>query len=124
MGLIRKAASIGTLGLINFRSKSERLEALEGDLDGTIEERDRLAVKASKASKRAKKAELEAVDQAKKAKKAKRRARKMAGVPSATELSDSAVNMGRRQRRKAKRQAKRLAKKARRATEPIADSLS
>lgn len=86
MGIIRKTASIATLGLVNWRSTKEKLaeerlvrQHLEGALSDTTEtlERSRRATRAArrreaKAQKRAVKAELE---QLKLAKKAERRRR-------------------------------------------------
>lgn len=72
MGVIRKAASISTLGLINFRSKKELVKRAEKERDAaqTDLERAKLARSAldeqvSATEKRARKAELAALQQAK-----------------------------------------------------------
>ena len=40
MGVIRKTMSIGTLGIINFRSKKEKLERAEKAMADVMKERD------------------------------------------------------------------------------------
>jgi hypothetical protein len=128
MGLVRKTVSIGTLGIVPFRSKKEKLrraekahrkaeEALADEHAARAEVDKRLAA----AEKRARQAELQALQQAKKADvaKGKRRERRRQGRVHAMEaiedfvaaatpaMEDRAKELSRRGRRSAKRAAKR-----------------
>jgi len=74
MGLIRKTASISTLGLISFRSKKELLRraekerrAAEAEVERTRRAREALDVRLAETEKRARAAELQAQQQAKQA---------------------------------------------------------
>jgi hypothetical protein len=66
MGLVRKTASIGTLGLIRFRSKKERLARATGERDRALsqlalvrESSDASKRRARKAERRARRSELQ-----------------------------------------------------------------
>jgi hypothetical protein len=79
MGLIRKTASISTLGLVKFRSKKERLRRAESaqqaaELDLAAEQAARTAAdkRVSDAERRAKQAELAALHEAKLAQRRRR----------------------------------------------------
>jgi hypothetical protein len=74
MGLIRKTVSIGTLGIVPFRSKKEQIKrAQKAHRDAQAELAGEQAARASSdkrlaaAEKRARQAELQALQQAKKA---------------------------------------------------------
>lgn len=82
MGLIRKTASISTLGLVSFRSNKERLRRAEAafrkanlELEGEQAARADADRRVSAAERRAHAAELAALHEAKAAAKAKRRAK-------------------------------------------------
>lgn len=109
MGIIRKTASIATLGLVNFRSKAELLERARTDRDRTQSTLDKLAGRQAdlkeqldQSRKRAEKAELDLL-----AGERKRRRRR-----KAEDALDSAVDTGRRARRKAKKAARKAARSA------------
>jgi hypothetical protein len=72
MGIIRKTASIGTFGLVSFRSKKERLrraeaaqQAAEDDLAAERLARETADERVAEAERRARKAELAALHEAK-----------------------------------------------------------
>jgi hypothetical protein len=83
MGLIRKTLSVGTLGIVSFRSKKEKLQRAEQsrhDAETALEREHAARVSAEAisiaAQKRAKRAKAEgAHDERKRARKAKRRGR-------------------------------------------------
>lgn len=136
MGLIRKTASISTLGLIKFRSKKELLRKAEKERRAAESEvaamqRARQAVDARlvESEKRARRAELQALQQAKRADGAKggRRARRKAAAnqaidavedfvsTKAPQVEQRAKELGRRGRKaaaKAAKQAEAVAEKA------------
>src|SRR5215203_6059454 len=97
MGLVRKTVSIGTLGIVPFRSKKEQLRRAqkahleaEAELAGEQAARTESDKRVIAAEKRARQAELLALQQAKKAGKAgkdqrKRRARRREAAASAIE---------------------------------------
>lgn len=100
MGVIRKAASISTLGLVNFRSKKELLRradkerrAVESELSTVQAARKALDDRIAATEKRARQAELLALQQAKKAEVAqgKRRARRKAAANQALETIEGKV---------------------------------
>jgi hypothetical protein len=71
MGLIRKTASISTLGLVSFRSKKERLKRAEAaeriahdELDAEKAARTAADERVAEAERRARKAELAALHEA------------------------------------------------------------
>lgn len=112
MGFIRKTLSVSTLGLVKWRSKSERLETAGLERDDALDRVDKLSRRqarslrrAQKAEKKAEKAELEALSVSKKLKREKRRANRRAEKKTVA-AADAAVRVGRRARRKARKQAK------------------
>ena len=81
MGIIRKTVSIGTLGIVPFRSKKEQLRRAEkahreaeAELAGEQAARAEVDKRLAEAEKRARQAELLALQQAKKADVAERQA--------------------------------------------------
>lgn len=119
MGIIRKTASVATLGLIKFRSKGERLERVEHERDEAVaeafeasEDRRRIFSRARRAEKRAYKAELDALAASKKAKREQDRAERLAGSKR-KHPADQAVVASRRARRRVAKQLKK---------EPVASS--
>lgn len=113
MGMIRKTLSIGTLGLVSFRSKGEKLEQAEYAL---------AAAEASREVETA--AKIEAQQMAAliahelKATKRRRRVDAKKNV-----LAEEAAVAGRRLRRKARRKAKRLEKSAKESTTAAAKTV-
>jgi hypothetical protein len=96
MGIIRKTASISTLGLVKFRSKKDRLRRAESarrtaadDLAAEQAARTAAEDRVAAAEKRARQAELEALHEAKRADKHRRK------------HHDDGAGRGRRARRKA-----------------------
>jgi hypothetical protein len=82
MGIIRKTASIGTLGIVSFRSKKELLRraekgkrAAEAELEREQAARSEADKRVSAAEKRVQKAELAALHEAQAAAKAKSKAK-------------------------------------------------
>jgi hypothetical protein len=142
MGLIRKTASVSTLGLVKFRSKKERLKRAETafrkanlELEGEQVARAEADRRVSAAERRARAAELTALHEAKAAAKAKRRAKgrraKRAAVleerlasfveSAQPAISAKAEDMGKRGRAAAKQAGKvsrRAAARARHEAEP------
>ncbi len=137
MGVIRKAASISTLGIIDFRSKKELHQArprrqrksAQGDLEKVKLARAALDQRVVATEKRARKAELLALQQAKKADVAKgnRRARRKAAAAQAIDAVEDFVSAtapvveqrakdlsrrGRKAAAKAAKQAEEMADKA------------
>lgn len=127
MGMIRKTASIATLGLINFRSKSELLDR-ERQRTAKLERRaaeleqltDRTQRQAKRARDRAEKAELEALAAEKKSRRERRRATKSA-ENDIVRAADEVVVAGRRAKWSAKRALKRAGKKAAETVDSIID---
>ena len=83
MGMIRKTMSIGTLGMISFRSKKERLrraERLQGDAEAALQDEHAARVAAESriamAEKRVKQTRAEAAQASKRLAEAKRRNRR------------------------------------------------
>jgi hypothetical protein len=126
MGIIRKTASISTLGLVSFRSKKELLKRAEKDRNEAQAElaqaklaRDVLDERVSATEKRAHRAELQALQQAKKAEGAKRKQRRRAKKSGmnldAVEVQAKALSRrGRKAAAKAAKQAEVTAAKAQR----------
>jgi hypothetical protein len=124
MGVIRKTASISTLGLVNYRSKKELLKRAEKDRDSAQTElaqaklaRDVLDERVSATEKRAHRAELKALQQAKKADGAKRKQRRRArksgiNLDAVEEQAKELSRRGRRAAAKAAKQAEVAAAKA------------
>lgn len=123
MGMIRKTLSIGTLGLVAFRSKSERLERAEQSLRDAQLARDREALARASAEERA----ADIADTLKQSRRRRRRDQRRAllsksadavagaghviaavadtAEPGVAELAASSRRLRRRARRKAKRAA-------------------
>lgn len=145
MGLIRKTVSIGTLGIVPFRSKREKLrraesgrEKAEAELDQERLARTEADQRVSEAEKRVRAAELTSLQAAKKAAKTKgrrgkRRAKEARGVLERLgEMVESAQPVVEEQARQAGRRGKaaaehagevgrRAAKRARKEAEKAAD---
>ncbi|MEZ5225677.1 MAG: hypothetical protein R2710_03110 [Acidimicrobiales bacterium] len=130
MGAIRKTLSIATLGIVNFRSKSERLARAENERDLALAagseasaRAEKLSARARRAEKRAKKAEWRALGEAKKSRRERRRADRSADS-TVVGASDRAVVLGRRARRKAKKEAKQLARSGRAEFENVSHTIA
>jgi hypothetical protein len=85
MGLMRKGMSISTFGLVNFRSKKEKLRRAEAAYDRASLELERekaqhaaVEYRVTEAEKRARAAQLEALQAAQQTRKAKKSATKAA----------------------------------------------
>jgi hypothetical protein len=119
MGIIRKTASISTLGIVKFRSKKERLRRAESarqsaadDLAAEQAARTAAEDRVAAAEKRARQAELDAVHEAKRADKHGRRAEKQKHGRRAEKHDrehhhEAGTGRGRRARRKAAELAER-----------------
>lgn len=100
MGVIRKTASIGTLGLIRFRSKAERLERANAELDRA--QRRLVAAtaaaetskdRARRAERRARKAEARAGLMAQRQRTRRWGRKRLAGIANAaSEAASTAAN--------------------------------
>lgn len=135
MGIIRKTASIGTLGIVSFRSKKELLRraekgkrAAEAELEREQAARAEADMRVSAAEKRVKRAELAALHEAQVAAKAKgkgkrgRRGRPDRGARDM--LSDfvaAAQPVVEEQAKEAGRRARKAAKASRKASRKAAD---
>lgn len=121
MGLLRKATSIATLGVISFRSKKERLARVGAERDEAVADRvmaqqgkDEQSVRADAAERRARRAERRARRAGFMTRRDRRRA-KQAALSTVHDASSAAVVVGRRAKRKVKRQARKVEKAAREA---------
>jgi hypothetical protein len=124
MGLVRKTLSIGTLGLVSFRSKKELLRRAETDLEAANAEleRERLARdlaegRISGAERRTRQAELETLAAAKQAAKLRgkkgKHARTLAErLSDAIDTADSKVQAGAEEAKVRGRRARKKAAKA------------
>ncbi len=131
MGLIRKTASIGTVGLINFRSTKERLQREQLASERTREaltkaeaQVEDLRAKAESADDRATRAELDLLASEKRARRRRRWAQRRQGMKGA---ADDAANLGRRARRKLRKEAKKAekaGKAARRVKDKVTESVT
>ena len=135
MGLVRKTLSIGTLGLVDFRSKKELLRRAEADLADATDELEREQVARSLAEgriavaeRRTTAAELQALAAAKRAAKLRgkkgKQARSLidrlgdafeAAEPKVKAGADEAKVRGRRARKKAEKAAKNAQVRSRKA---------
>lgn len=137
MGLIRKTASIATLGVVSFRSKKERLRRAESAYRKAADELAREQAARSEADRRvqaaerrAGQAELTAVHEAKSAARARRKVRgrkarrkevvenRVGGLlesaqPAVAATAEKVGRRGRAAARKAEKMARRTATKAR-----------
>jgi hypothetical protein len=133
MGLVRKTASIATLGLVSFRSKKEQLRraqaahrdaaaALDRERRARSEADDRVVV----AEKRAVDAELQALQAAKRLTRAKgeaklsRRERRRARAATAVEVAGRQSRRARKRAAKAAAEAKVRGRRARKRAERLA----
>ena len=132
MGMIRKTLSIGTLGMVSFRSKKERLrraERLQGDAEAALQDEHAARVAAESriamAEKRVKQTRAEAALASKRLAEAKRRSRRArkgetvgeilagleplvrSGAESARSAGTEATERSRRVGRRARKAAKR-----------------
>jgi hypothetical protein len=136
MGLIRKTLSVGTLGLVSFRGKKERLRRAErsqreAEVSLQTEHSARVAAEGriSRAEKRVKQASAEAELAAKRLAQSKRRSRRRkgetmgeviaglepivrSGVESARNARSDATERSRRAARRARKAAKRSLRRA------------
>jgi hypothetical protein len=139
MGLVRKTFSVGTLGLVSFRSKKEKLRRAEGarnDAELALEEehhaREHAEVRVAAAEKRVKHATAEAARTAHKLEKEKTKRRKRraavvselvagaepivrSGVEGARSAGSDAAKRGRKAGRGAAKHGRKAGRRARRA---------
>jgi hypothetical protein len=101
MGVVRKTLSVGTLGLVSFRSKKEKLRRAERsrhDTELALEHehgaREAAETRVAVAEKRVKHAKAEASRSAHKLEKVKRRKRRRAGLADALHDAEPAVRSG------------------------------
>ncbi|MBK5222510.1 MAG: hypothetical protein JJE52_06490 [Acidimicrobiia bacterium] len=128
MGVIRKTLSIGTLGLVSFRSKKERLRRAEGELADAERElekehkaRDEADSRVESALKRAKRAELDALHEAQVATKERRRRKRGKRAKKATAAAMVAAKPDRHRSKRSARKAMRADEVATRARRRIDD---
>lgn len=126
MGVIRKTMSVGTLGIVNFRSKKERLERAEAAMSDAMSARDaeRLAREVAESSfhkveselRRLSSAEEKAAKQLARLRKRSRRVRKAESLSSvlsgATPMMKDGMESARTRGRKARKAARGAAKRA------------
>lgn len=112
MGMIRKTLSVGTLGLVSFRSKSEKLGrseaklgAMSAGLDSEHAAREEAESRATAAETQLKAAKHEAAAARKQASRLRKRSKHSATLAG---VSDAGKKLG----RKGKRAAKHLAESA------------
>ncbi|MEY2431090.1 MAG: hypothetical protein QOC92_815 [Acidimicrobiaceae bacterium] len=141
MGLIRKTFSVGTLGIVNFRSNKEKLRkaeraqrdaqvALDREQSARTAAEDRIAA----AEKRVSHATAEAAKAAKTAERAKRRNRKKGrtlpapnvahAVETARATGSEVVERGRKAAKRARKAAKRAAADAKKGSKRLAEQAS
>ena len=134
MGVIRKTASIATLGIIPFRSKKEQLRraekayrAAEAELVGEQAAREQVDKRLAAAEKRARQAELLALQESKKADVArgKRKARRMTAraeaVAAIEDLIGSAAPAVEERAKELSRRGRKAAAKASKRAEAAAE---
>ena len=85
MGAIRKTLSISTFGLVNWRSKKDRLRRAEADLEITTKKEQLLKERLLEAERRAEAAEADALRTEKRSSRRKAKAAKAAKVTAALE---------------------------------------
>lgn len=152
MGLIRKSASIGTLGIVSYRSKKEKLRRAERahrDAEQALVDervaRENAEARISSAEKRVKHALSEAAGAAKQLERSKRRRQRKRGrsaseslsallaaaeptvrdtVDSVRTVSSDAADRGRRVGRKARKAAQRSARDAKKSARKAAGQAS
>src|SRR5450756_285274 len=98
MGLIRKTLSVGTLGIVSFRGKKERLRRAERsrrDAETALDQEHAARVTAetriAAAEKRVKQASLEAADALKRLEQSRKRGRRIRTSERAADLLASAA---------------------------------
>jgi hypothetical protein len=137
MGLIRKTFSVGTLGMVSFRSKKERLrraERSQGDAEASLQKEHAARVAAESriatAEKRVKQTSAEAAQASKRLAQSKRRSRRrrkgetmgeiLAGLePLVRSGAESALRAG----TDATERSRRVGRRARKAAAPHAEGL-
>ena len=135
MGMIRKAASIGTLGMINFRSKKERLARAERERDAEHLARSVAESGFTKVEKELRRLSGNEAKAAKQLARLRRRSRKVRkyealnrmlstaqpavkdGVESARHMATEVAVEGRKRGRKAAKSARKAAKELRASAE-------
>ena len=138
MGIIRKTASIGTLGIISFRSKKELLRraekgkrAAEAELEREQTARSDADRRVSAAEKRLQKAELAALHEAQAAAKAKSKAkggrgrrgkRDKGAIDRLSDFVATAQPVVEEHAKEAGRRARKAAKASRKASRKAADA--
>lgn len=110
MGVIRKTASIGTLGLVNFRSKKEKLARAEAGLSKLERKLARLSNNEAKATK-----ELARLKRHRKVRKAETLTRLIS--ERATDVRTESAKRGRRAAKAARKATKELRTSAEHAVE-------
>jgi hypothetical protein len=86
MGVIRKTLSISTFGIVNWRSKKERLRRAEADLEITSKKEQLLKERLLEAERRAEAAEAEALRTEKRSSRRKAKAANAARAAAALEV--------------------------------------
>jgi Tfp pilus assembly protein PilX len=131
--MVRKTLSVGTLGVVSFRSKKEKLRRAERELDKETRQREAAETRFSAAEKRLKHAMSQAEKSEEKLAKAKRRKRKdraarLSQLVSTAEpivhhtadavrgASVEGAKRGRKAAREASREARKHAKRAAKST--------
>lgn len=119
MGVIRKTMSVGTLGVVNFRSKKEKLARAQTALDAEHVAREAAEAGFSRAEaelKRLSASEAKAARQLARLRKRSRRVRKAESLSSvlsgATPMVKDGMDSARKHGRKARKTAKHAAKRA------------
>ncbi len=138
MGIIRKSASIATLGIVNFRSKKELLRraekgkrAAEAELEREQTARAEADRRVSAAEKRVQKAELAALHEAQAATKAKAKGKRgrrgkhdRGAMDRISDLVAAAQPVVETQAKEVGRRARKAAKASRKASRKAADLAS
>ena len=115
MGVIRKTTSIGTLGMVNFRSKKEKLRRAERALDSEHAAREAAESNVSRAEselRRMSDAESKAARQLARLRKRSRKVRKADRLTAMLNTATPAVKDGMKAARKHGRRARRAAQRA------------
>lgn len=125
MGIIRKTASISTLGLINYRSNKEHLERerqrgrqTRKALEKATAEVEDLQARVETADKRATKAELNLLAAEKRRRRWRRASKRR------DDVADGAADLSRRARKQIRKEAKQAKKAARKAKDSVVDTVA
>ena len=132
MGMVRKTLSVGTLGIVSFRSKKEKLRRAEHELAKEQRQREDAESRVAAAEKKLKHATASAAKRDKKLEKAqaKRRKRRAARLGELVSSAEPIVHQtagavrgagaeGARRGRRAARQAQKRAQRAARSTKDV-----